>query len=493
MKPSTAPVAIVIGAGIAGIASAIRLAVKGYQVRVLEANTYPGGKLSAFTQEGFRYDAGPSLFTMPQLVDELFALAGKEPALHFRYRKLEEACRYFYPDGQQLTAWSDPARFSQAAADAFGVPADAVARHLERAARTYELTKGIFLERSLHRWGSYFKPDVLRALVNLPRLDLLSSMHAVNARRLQEPHLVQLFDRYATYNGSSPYAAPGVMNLIPHLEHGIGAAFPEGGMHAITTSLVALAEELGVVFQYGAAVEEIVVQQGRAVGVRYRGQVLPAAQVVCNMDIVPAYRKLLPGQRAPERVLRHERSSSALIHYWGMRRSFPELGLHNIFFAADYAAEFQEIFAGKGIHADPTVYVHISSKECPTDAPPGQENWFVMVNAASDKGQDWSSLIPEARARILDKLSRMVGVDIAAEIVCESVLDPRGIAARTSSHGGALYGASSNDRMSAFLRHANFSSRIRGLYFCGGSVHPGGGIPLCLLSARIVSDLIAAA
>lgn len=493
MKSAVQARSVVVGAGIAGIAAAIRLAVQGHSVLVFEANAYPGGKLSAFTQDGFRFDAGPSLFTMPQLVEELFVLAGRDPELFFPYRRLEEACRYFYPDGRRLTAWSDATRFSAAAAEAFGVPENLVADHLAAAARKFELTRGIFLERSLHKWGSYFKADVLRALVNLPRLDLLSSMHAVNQRRLREPHLVQLFDRYATYNGSSPYAAPGVMNLIPHLEHGMGAAFPQGGMHAITSSLVSLAEELGVEFRYQSPVEEIVVERGRATGVLVEGEFFPAHHVVCNMDIVPAYRKLLPTQRAPERILRHARSSSALIHYWGMRRTFPELGLHNIFFAQDYAAEFQAIFQGAGLHADPTVYVHISSKECPEDAPAGMENWFVMVNVASDKGQDWDALTAQARAAILTKLSGMLGVDIAAEIACESVLDPRGIAARTSSFGGALYGASSNDRLSAFLRHANFSSRIRGLYFCGGSVHPGGGIPLCLLSARIVADLIAAA
>jgi phytoene desaturase len=484
---------MVVGAGIAGIATSIRLAVRGHSVDVFEANSYPGGKLSSFTQEGFRYDAGPSLFTMPHLVDELFALAGKDAGARFPYTRLEEACRYFYPDGKELTAWTSPKRFSEAAAEAFGVPVDAVELHLASAAKKYALTKGIFLERSLHRWGSYLNRDVLHALVNLPGLDLLSSMHAVNARRLKEPHLVQLFDRYATYNGSSPYSAPGVMNLIPHLEHGMGAAFPHGGMVAITTSLVALAEELGVRFHYSSGVEEIVVAGGRAVGLKVGGEVLGADTVVCNMDIVPAYRKLLAGQRAPERILRHERSSSALIHYWGVRRSFPSLGLHNIFFAKDYAAEFKDIFGGGRIHTDPTVYVHISAKACPADAPAGMENWFVMVNVPSDQGQDWDQMIPVARRQVLEKLSRMLDLDLEAEIVCESVLDPRGIAARTSSFGGALYGASSNDRLSAFLRHANFSSRIGGLYFCGGSVHPGGGIPLCLLSARIVSDLIAAA
>jgi diapolycopene oxygenase len=487
------PQAVVIGAGVAGIAVSVRLALKGWQVMVLEANDYPGGKLSEFKHDGFRFDAGPSLFTMPMLVDELFTLAGRDPRAYFNYEKLSLACRYFYAGGTVLDAHADPQRFAAEIEAKLGVPAQVVADHLHAAARKYALTKGIFMERSLHKASTYFRKDVLKALIHLPKLHLGRSMHAQNVKKLKHPKLVQLFDRYATYNGSNPYAAPGILNLIAHLEHGIGACFPKGGMIAITQSLVRLAEELGVQFRYGQRVTRILVDAGRATGVELAGKTIAADLVVSNMDIVPTYRRLLAEQPAPEKVLQHERSSSALIFYWGIVRTFAPLDLHNIFFSDDYAAEFEGIFGTLGLHADPTIYVHVSAKYEPTDAPEGMENWFVMINVPGNRGQDWNALIEVSRARIVAKLSRLLGTDIAALIRCEDVLDPRSIEARTSSYQGSLYGASSNRQMSAFFRHANFSSRLKNLYFCGGSVHPGGGIPLCLLSARIVSELVPAA
>jgi phytoene dehydrogenase-like protein len=198
---------------------------------------------------------------------------------------------------------------------------------------------------------------------------------------------------------------------------------------------------------------------------------------------------LLPGEPAPERALRQEKSTSALIFYWGIRRQFPELDLHNIFFSEDYRHEFDCLAAGN-ISDDPTIYINITSKYTPADAPAGCENWFTMVNVPYNSGQDWDALIVETRRNVLAKLSRILGTPIEPLIACESLLDPRSIESKTSSHLGALYGTSSNNRMAAFLRHPNFSNRIRGLYFCGGSVHPGGGIPLALLSAKIVNDLI---
>ncbi|MEM7035429.1 MAG: 1-hydroxycarotenoid 3,4-desaturase CrtD, partial [Bacteroidota bacterium] len=420
-------------------------------------------------------------------------LAGREPREHFRYAPLDVACHYFYPDGTQLKAFSEVEAFAAEVETVLDVDRAVIRDYLRDAARKYELTRGIFLERSLHKASTYLSKDVLRALANVWRLNLSGSMDRVNRRRLRHPKLVQLFNRFATYNGSSPYRAPGVMNLIPHLEHGIGAAFPEGGMHAITQSLVGLAEDLGVEFHMNTPVREIIVEGRRAVGIKLDSRSHRSDLVVSNMDVVPTYRHLLKGQKAPERVLRHERSSSALIYYWGIGAEFPEMGLHNIYFSADYKREFQEIFETKTVGEDPTIYVNITSKAQAGDAPEGMENWFVMVNVPCDTGQDWEGLIEGARERIIAKLSRMTGRDVASLIQTEARLDPRTIASRTSSFGGALYGASSNSKLSAFLRHPNFSGRIRDLYFCGGSVHPGGGIPLCLLSARIVAEMVGAA
>ena len=209
------------------------------------------------------------------------------------------------------------------------------------------------------------------------------------------------------------------------------------------------------------------------------------------MDVVPTYRYLLKDQPAPEKTLAQERSSSAMIFYWGINGSFPELDLHNIVFSDDYKEEFDAIFNRKELQADPTIYINITSKEDASDAPENHENWFVMINVPGNTGQDWDSIIPKAKELIIGKLSRVLKRDIEPLIQESHVLDPRGIEANTRSFQGSLYGAASNDRNAAFLRHPNFSKAIKGLYFCGGSVHPGGGIPLCMMSGKITSEIIA--
>ena len=193
-----------------------------------------------------------------------------------------------------------------------------------------------------------------------------------------------------------------------------------------------------------------------------------------------------------KKVLKQERSSSAIIFYWGIKKQFAQLQLHNIFFSNNYQQEFDSIFNKKEIFNDPTVYINISSKMEPSQAPTGKENWFVMVNAPANVGQDWTALKEKLRSTITEKLSRILGEDIAAQIETEQTLDPVMIEEQTASYMGSLYGTSSNSKWAAFLRHPNFTGTIKGLYFCGGSVHPGGGIPLCLKSAKIVSDLVAA-
>jgi phytoene desaturase len=484
--------AVIIGAGIAGIATAIRLAVKGYVVEVYEANSYPGGKLAEIEQHGYRFDAGPSLFTMPQYVDELFALAGKIPAEYFTYKKLDVVCNYFYEDGTRLSAYADTKKFAKEIENKTGEPAASVIKHLANSRDIYSITNHVFLERSLHKLKTYLRWDTVRSVFRFPRIDPFRTMHTANASGFKDKRVVQFFDRYATYNGSNPYQAPATLNVIPHLEHHFGAYFPDGGMYNITQSLVKLGEELGVKFHYNYKVDEIVVINGKAKGIRAKGGNIFADVVVSNMDVWFTYNRLLSKhpQLQPKKILSQERSSSALIFYWGIKRIFPELDLHNIFFSDDYRAEFDHIWQQQDIYQDPTVYLNISSKLKPNDAPRDCENWFVMINVPSDNGQEWDNLIANARQHIIAKLSKALGEDITSLIVSESILDPRSIESKTSSYKGSIYGTSSNNQFAAFLRHANKSSKVQGLYFCGGSVHPGGGIPLCLLSAKITVDMI---
>ena len=480
----------IIGSGIAGLSAALRLRSLGYEVTVFEAHTGPGGKLDEISQDGFRFDLGPSLFTMPQYIDELFELFDENPRDHFNYLKKETLCNYFWTDGTRFQTPADKEEFINSFSTSFNENPVKVRRFLEDNSLKYELTAPLFLERSLHRLKTYLNGITVKAIAKIYRLDLFKSLYSTLKSYFKNPKSLQFFSRHATYNGSSPYQTPGIMSLIPHLEMHFGTYYPEGGMRSITESLYQLAIRHGVQFRFDEKVTRIDLHKGKVIGLSTAKGSYPFDIVVSNMDVVPTYRKLLTGIKAPEKTLAQERSSSALIFYWGIQKTFKELDLHNIFFSDSYEEEFNCIFKKKTLSEDPTVYVNISSKHTASDAPEGRENWFVMINAPGNYGQNWEELIDLSRERILNKLSLLLGVNIKEFIETEFVWDPRGIEAKTDSFLGALYGAASNDRMAAFLRHPNRAPQISNLYFCGGSVHPGGGIPLCVQSGKIVSELI---
>ncbi len=481
--------AIVIGAGIAGIAAAVRLIKKGYTVSVFEANEYPGGKLTEIQLGNYRFDAGPSLFTLPRLVDELFELSGKNPRDYFSYQQLEILCHYFYEDGTVLHAFADQQKLLEEIELKLQIDPLPLKEYLEHSSYLFERTKHSFLEKSLHKFNTYTSSDIFKTVLSVRKLNLFKSMHDVNRKKLNHPKLVQLFDRFATYNGSNPYKAPGVLNSIPHLEFGIGSYFPTKGMHHILKACMELAEEIGVQFHFNERVKSLQINNQKVEGITTQKGFYPAGLIVSNCDVKQSYQQLIPTYKAPKKTMEQEPSSSALIFYWGISTSFPELDVHNILFSNDYRKEFEAVFEEHTVDNDPTIYIHISSKLVPGDAPEGKENWFVMVNVPSDQGQDWEKLRLQVRERTIQKINRILKTDIEAMIEEEDYLDPVRISDRTNSFAGALYGASSNDRMAAFFRHPNFS-KINGLYFVGGSVHPGGGIPLCLLSAKIATDLI---
>ncbi|WP_027002579.1 1-hydroxycarotenoid 3,4-desaturase CrtD [Hugenholtzia roseola] len=488
--------ALVIGAGIGGIAVSVRLALKGFEVEVFEANAYAGGKLSEFWLEGYRYDAGPSLFTLPENVEEIFLLAGRKPSDYFRYQALDPVTKYFWDDGTRLYAHAQKEKFADEVAQKLGEKKDTILKFLAESKIKNDLVGELFLKRSLHKSSTFLNRKALKAILKIHKLDAFRTMHQANFATFEKPKTVQIFNRYATYNGSSPYLAPATLNIIPDLEFGKGAYLPEGGLFSITKSLLQLGEELGVKYHFGSPVTQILLEnnaknKNRIKGIKVGEKTIAAEVVVSNMDIVQTYRKLLPHFPAPEALLEQPKSSSALIFYWNMNKKFPELDVHNIFFSNDYEKEFREIFKNKTIIDDPTVYIFISSKKIPTDAPAEGENWFVMINVPHNDGsQDWDTLIAKARENILQKLEKNMIEAVRPHLIAERILDPRSIEARTSSFGGALYGNSSNNRYAAFLRHANFSQTVQNLYFCGGSVHPGGGIPLVLSSAKIVADLV---
>ena len=482
--------AIIIGSGIGGIATALRLRSMNYNVTVFENNNYPGGKLASFDLGPYRFDAGPSLLTMPHFIDELFILFNENPRDYFNYKKKDISCKYFWDDGTKLNAYSEKSKFINEINKVLGVKESTVSTYLLKAKRKYDLTKSMFLEQSLHKLKTYLSKDLLIGLFNVFSFQINKTLNQVNELELKEPHLVQLFNRFATYNGSSPYKTPGMMTLVQHLEQEYGTYVSDKGMNNITKSLYDLALRQGIDFKFNSFVSQILVSGKRAIGVSVGEESYSSDIVVSNMDIVPTYRNLLKNHYQPEKTLSQERSSSALIFYWGINKEFKNLDLHNIFFSNDYKKEFQSIFEKKSIFSDPTVYINITSKDVKGDAPDNCENWFVMINSPNDSGQDWDNMIEEVKSNILKKINRLLNIELEDYIEYEKVYTPKTIESNTQSYMGSLYGSSSNNLMSAFLRHPNFSNKILNLYFCGGSVHPGGGIPLCLLSAKIVSQII---
>lgn len=485
--------AIIIGSGVAGLASAIRLAVQGFAVTVFEKNSYPGGKLSAFELGGYRFDSGPSLFTQPLNIEELFTLANEPIEEYFQYQKVPIACNYFYEDGTCIHAFADTELFENELIEKTGEKKGSLFSYLRKSENIYNRIGKVFLNFSLHKLSTLWNAPIIKALRAVRWPYLFNTLHEVNKSHFSNAKTIQLFNRYATYNGSNPYQAPGMLSLIPHLEHNEGVFYPKGGMISITDALYKLACKKGVVFHFSNPVESILHEEKKVKGVVVKGVVHYSEIVVSNMDIYFTYQKLLNNPIASKNILKQERSSSALVFYWGIKKEFSKLGLHNILFTKNYLDEFTHLFTFKKLYQDPTIYINITGKcEPGIQSPNGKENWFVMVNAPANIGQDWELYRKEYRKAIIQKINRLLKSDIEPLIEVEEIMDPVQIEMKTASYMGSLYGTSSNSKLAAFLRHPNFTNKIKGLYFVGGSVHPGGGIPLCLQSAKIMSEIVKA-
>ena len=477
----------IIGSGIAGLAVAIRLSKKGYQVTIFEKNNYLGGKLSELKLGSFRFDKGPSLLTMPHLIDEL---SEGDPNLTLMpYTKLNTLTHYFFEDGTKIKATSTLNEFAKEISEKLNENETVVLNHLKKSAFYYKITSDLFLTQSLSKIKNFLNLKTLKGILCIPKLNLFRTMHYQNAITFKNKKTVQIFDRYATYNGSNPYKAPALLNIIPHLEFGFGAYLPKDGMHQITKHLQQLALSLGVEIKLNAPVEKINLQNNKVVGLTSNGVFYDCDSVLSDIDIHSVYEHLLPKEFKPKKLLSQEKSSSAYVFYFGINKEFNELDVHNILFSENYKEEFDCLFNEQKPYHDPTIYINITSKLCKLDAPSNCENWFVMINAPHNTSKEPITYGSELRKQVLAKINRMLKTNLESYIIEEAVLDPYEIEMQTSSVGGSLYGNASNNKFSAFLRHANFSSSIKGLFFLGGSVHPGGGIPLCLLSAKIVANL----
>lgn len=481
----------VVGGGLAGLAAALRLAKKGFRVQLFEQNGKLGGKMSEVMEQGYRFDTGPSLLTMPFVIDELFQFLGLKRSDYLNFKKIDPICRYFWQDGQRLDAYANFEAMRDAMHTFSAPDAERYKDFLLYSKAIYNLTADVFLYTAVHEWKKLANRNILRKLLRIREIDPWRTVDEGVRRFFSDPHIIQIFNRYATYNGSDPYRAPATLNIIPYVEYVLGSFYIEGGMYRLAEQLSNLAAKLTIEIHLNTPVEKIVHRHRKVSGLQIGGQKIDLDYVVCNADVVTTFNDLIDGfSRETRKLHRLEPSLSGIVFLWGLNKEHQELIHHNIFFSADYRSEFRCLFNEKCLPDDPTIYVAITSKSDGGHAPPGKENWFVLCNMPYLSEHDVRHGETEImRSRILDKL-KTHGIDVDSHIEYEQIITPRDFYMQYKSNRGSIYGLSSNSRFMAFRRPANRNRRIKGLYFAGGSAHPGGGIPLVLLSGKLCSDLI---
>lgn len=482
----------VIGGGIGGLSAAIRLAHKGYDVELFEKNNSLGGKANLIQEDGFRFDTGPSLVTMPFVIEELFESTGEKMSDYFTFKQLDLLCKYFYPDGTILNAYHNKEKFYNEIENKTKDNRDNLIKFYNYCSDIYKYTSDTFLFNDNFSIRHLFNQNSFKGLLNIGKIDIFRTMNEAVSSFFTDEKLIQLFNRYATYNGSNPYLIPATFNIIAHIENSVGGGYIDGGMYNLVSSLEKLAIKKGVKINLKSPVEKINFNSGKIKGIKVNGKEQLFDIVVSNSDVLNTYENLLQDTtfKTARRYKKLEPSTSAIVFYWGVKKTTDAPDVHNILFAKDYKKEFDFLFYKKTCSEDLTIYIYISSKFSKHDAPEEHENWFVMVNTPFDSGQNWSEEIKKVKANVIKRIDDTFKINLKDNIVFEKNITPKDMMQETSSTKGSIYGISSNDKMAAFFRQTNKSKDIEGLYFCGGSAHPGGGIPLVILSGKKVVDSI---
>jgi phytoene desaturase len=482
---------VVIGAGIGGLSAAIHLTAAGHRVIVYEKNGAVGGKMRHVAAGGFEWLTGPSVITMRHVFEDLFTTAGRRMEDYVTLVPVEPLTRYFYPDGTVLDISREIDRTLDQIAALEEKDVEGYLGYLAYVAHLHCVTGPLFTYSDPPTWRDLFRVPPRDALA----VDVWRTLDRSVRRYVHSPHLRQLLGRYATYAGASPYEASAAFSTAAHVELNGGVWYAEGGVYEIALALEKLARELDVEIYTGRAVERIAVEGGQARGVVLEGGERQAARaVVATVDVTTVYEHLLPreavDQRRLTRLVNADRSCSGFVLALGVEEVHPGLAHHNIFFSSDYQREFDEIFHQGIPPSEPTIYVVITARSDPEHAPPGCENWFVLVNApALSPRYDWMSQAAAYRNLVLARLADL-GFDVRDSIRMEHILTPSNIARLTGAYRGALYGTTNNGLLAALRRPHNRCPDVHGLYFAGCTTHPGGGVPMVALSGKTAARMI---
>jgi phytoene desaturase len=486
------PTAVVIGAGIGGIATAARLAKSGYDVTVLEKNENSGGRCNQILRDGHRFDVGPTLFLMPEVWEETFAFLGEEMKNHLDLTRIDPTYKVHFTDGLQIQLTSNIGAMQEQLEKVEATAFTGFLNYIAEGSKHYKLSVQKFVGRNFYNIFEYF------SLENLPLLFQLKALqkHYANVSRFfKDERLRAVFTFQNMYLGLSPFDAPATYSLLQYTELAEGVWFPKGGMYQGIRSLTAIAEKVGVKFIYNSPVKKINVSRSKVDSVTTEdGSTYSADVFVGNADLPYIYQDLLPDVAAGKALDKKLYTCSSIMFYWGVKKSYPQIGFHNILLGSDYKASFDRVFKDHTLPDEPSFYVHAPARIDPDAAPAGEETLYVLVPVghldSSNKDQ-WPALVDRARETVFKRLENEMGIsDLRENIKFEIINTPLTWKKKFNLVKGAAFGLSHNFWQVGFLRPQNRHAKYKNMYFAGASTHPGTGLPIVLLSARLTTERI---
>lgn len=486
------PTALVIGAGIGGIATAARLAKNGYDVTVLEKESTPGGRANQIIKDGHRFDIGPTLFLMPEVWEETFASLGETMSDHLDLRRIDPTYKVHFDDGLQLELTSDIGKMQTQLEAVDKTAFTGFLNYIAEGSKHYKMSLEKFVGRNFYNIFEYF------SLKNLPlifQLKALDKHYRNTGRFFKDERLKAAFTFQNMYLGLSPYDAPATYSLLQYTELAEGVWYPMGGMYAGIQALVKVAEKLGVKFIYNAPVKRIHARKLKVESVETMdGKQWNADIFVGNADLPYIYKELLPDAKEAKKLDEKLYTCSTIMFYWGVKKQYSQIAHHNVFLGGDYKASFDQIFEDHTLPEVPSFYVHAPARTDSAAAPKGEDTLYVLVPVGhldARTEQDWDALVNRARETVFTRLEKEMGIsDLKESIKFEIVYQPKTWKERFNLEKGAAFGLSHNFWQVGYLRPQNRHKQFKNLYFAGASTHPGTGLPIVLLSARLTTERI---